>query len=140
MLTGEPVSQQQTTQRSVSLQEEQQAAKFTKVILPIPKIPGAIFQKMGRQYRAEAGALSRRHADRLRYRLVRYGDRSTARLIARVYIDLSFYDEMKNKLGADGDFAGLRDCSRGRHHAAAGIESSASALRNTRRRLKLACR
>ncbi len=22
-----------------------------------------------------------------------------------VYIDLSFYDEMKNKLGADGDFA-----------------------------------
>nr|VUD29562.1 YpfJ protein, zinc metalloprotease superfamily [Raoultella sp. NCTC 9187] len=41
MLTGEPVSQQQTTtQRSISPQEEQ-AAKFTKVILADTKTPGA---------------------------------------------------------------------------------------------------
>ena len=51
MLTGEPVSQQQTTtQRSISPQEEQ-AAKFTKVILADTEDTwGAIFQKMGRQY------------------------------------------------------------------------------------------
>ncbi|KJG66380.1 hypothetical protein UA70_09440, partial [Raoultella planticola] len=51
MLTGEPVSQQQTTtQRSISPQEEQ-AAKFTKVILADTEDTwGAIFEKMGRQY------------------------------------------------------------------------------------------
>lgn len=51
MLTGEPVSQQQTTtQRSISPQEEQ-AAKFTKVILADTEdTQGRHLPKMGRQY------------------------------------------------------------------------------------------
>ncbi len=73
MLTGEPVSQQQTTtQRSVSPQEEQ-AAKFTKVILADTEDTWALSSKDGPSVPAEAGALSRRHADRSRYRPVRYG-------------------------------------------------------------------
>ncbi|MFU8627285.1 neutral zinc metallopeptidase [Raoultella ornithinolytica] len=106
MLTGEPVSQQQTTtQRSVSPQEEQ-AAKFTRVILADTEDTwGAIFEKMGRQYPQP--------------KLVLYPGATrtgcgTGQSVmgpfycpadSTVYIDLSFYDEMKNKLGADGDFA-----------------------------------
>ena len=51
MLTGEPVSPQQTTtQRSISPQDEE-AAKFTMVILADTEDTwGAIFKDMGRQY------------------------------------------------------------------------------------------
>ena len=106
LLTGEPVSQQQTTtQRSVSPQEEQ-AAKFTKVILADTEDTwGAIFQKMGRQYPQPKLVL---------YRGATRTGCGTGQSVmgpfycpadSTVYIDLSFYDEMKNKLGADGDFA-----------------------------------
>ncbi|VTM86276.1 Predicted metalloprotease [Raoultella ornithinolytica] len=106
MLTGEPVSQQQTTtQRSISPQEEQ-AAKFTKVILADTEDTwGAIFQKMGRQYPQPKLVL---------YRGATRTGCGTGQSVmgpfycpadSTVYIDLSFYDEMKNKLGADGDFA-----------------------------------
>ncbi|HBM3269973.1 neutral zinc metallopeptidase [Klebsiella michiganensis] len=105
MLTGEPVSQQQTTQRSISPQDEE-AAKFTKVILADTEDTwGAIFKDMGRQYPQP--------------KLVMY--RGATRTVcgtgqsvmgpfycpadSTVYIDLSFYDEMRNKLGAGGDFA-----------------------------------
>ncbi|KLU44397.1 KPN_02809 family neutral zinc metallopeptidase [Klebsiella michiganensis] len=105
MLTGEPVSQQQTTQRSISPQDEE-AAKFTKVILADTEDTwGAIFKDMGRQYPQP--------------KLVMYrgGTRTacgTGQSVmgpfycpadSTVYIDLSFYDEMRNKLGAGGDFA-----------------------------------
>ena len=106
MLTGEPVSQQQTTtQRSISPQEEQ-AAKFTKVILADTEDTwGAIFQKMGRQYPQPKLVLYRG--------ATRTGCGQGQSVMgpfycpadSTVYIDLSFYDEMKNKLGADGDFA-----------------------------------
>ena len=105
MLTGEPVSQQQTTQRSISPQDEE-AAKFTKVILADTEDTwGAIFKDMGRQY-PQPKLVMYRGATRTAC--------GTGQSVmgpfycpadSTVYIDLSFYDEMKNKLGADGDFA-----------------------------------
>ncbi len=51
MLTGEPMPQQQTsTQRSISPKDDE-AAKFTSVILAYyRRYRGPIFEKMGRQY------------------------------------------------------------------------------------------
>ncbi|MBN0437967.1 neutral zinc metallopeptidase, partial [Pseudomonas aeruginosa] len=51
MLTGEPMPQQQTsTQRSISPKDDE-AAKFTSVILATTEDTwGPIFEKMGRQY------------------------------------------------------------------------------------------
>ena len=106
MLTGEPVSQQQTTtQRSISPQDEE-AAKFTKVILADTEDTwGAIFKDMGRQY-AQPKLVMYRGATRTAC--------GTGQSVmgpfycpadSTVYIDLSFYDEMRNKLGAGGDFA-----------------------------------
>lgn len=105
MLTGEPVSQQQTTQRSISPQDEE-AAKFTKVVLADTEDTwGAIFKDMGRQY-PQPKLVMYRGATRTAC--------GTGQSVmgpfycpadSTVYIDLSFYDEMRNKLGAGGDFA-----------------------------------
>ncbi|MGK3041756.1 KPN_02809 family neutral zinc metallopeptidase [Klebsiella michiganensis] len=105
MLTGEPVSQQQTTQRSISPQDEE-AAKFTKVILADTEDTwGAIFKDLGRQY-PQPKLVMYRGATRTAC--------GTGQSVmgpfycpadSTVYIDLSFYDEMRNKLGAGGDFA-----------------------------------
>lgn len=105
MLTGEPVSQQQTTQRSISPQDEE-AAKFTKVILADTEDTwGAIFKDMGRQY-PQPKLVMYRGATRTAC--------GTGQSVmgpfycpadSTVYIDLSFYDEMQSKLGAGGDFA-----------------------------------
>ncbi|MEN0616666.1 neutral zinc metallopeptidase [Klebsiella indica] len=106
MLTGEPLSQQQTTnQRSISPQDDE-AATFTKVVLADTEDTwGAIFNDMGNQYRQP--------------RLVMYRGSTptgcgTGQSVmgpfycpadSTVYIDLSFYDDMKTRLGAGGDFA-----------------------------------
>ena len=105
MLTGEPVSQQQTTQRSISPQDEE-AAKFTKVILADTEDTwDAIFKDMGRQY-PQPKLVMYRGATRTAC--------GTGQSVmgpfycpadSTVYIGLSFYDEMRNKLGAGGDFA-----------------------------------
>ena len=105
MLTGEPVSQQQTTHRTISPQDEE-AAKFTKVILADTEDTwGAIFKDMGRQY-PQPKLVMYRGATRTAC--------GTGQSVmgpfycpadSTVYIDLSFYDEMRNKLGAGGDFA-----------------------------------
>ena len=106
MLTGEPVSPQQTTtQRSISPQDEE-AAKFTKVILADTEDTwGAIFKDMGRQY-PQPKLVMYRGATRTAC--------GTGQSVmgpfycpadSTVYIDLSFYDEMQSKLGAGGDFA-----------------------------------
>lgn len=105
MLTGEPVSQQQTTQRSISPQDEE-AAKFTKVILADTEDTwGAIFKDMGRQY-PQPKLVMYRGATRT---ACGTGQSVTGPFYcpadSTVYIDLSFYDEMRNKLGAGGDFA-----------------------------------
>ncbi|MEN4740722.1 neutral zinc metallopeptidase [Pantoea agglomerans] len=106
LLTGGevvPTSQQQ--QRSVSANDDE-AAKFTKVILATTEDTwGKLFQQMNKQYVAPKLVM---------YRGATRTGCGTGQSVMgpfycpadqTVYIDLSFYDEMKTKLGADGDFA-----------------------------------
>lgn len=104
LLTGEPVAPQ-STQRSISPQDDE-SAKFTSVILATTEdtwVP--IFNEMGKQYQ---------HPRLVMYRGYTSTGCGTGQSVmgpfycpadSTVYIDLSFYDDMKQKLGADGDFA-----------------------------------
>lgn len=102
---GESLTRQQTASRGISPQEEE-AAKFTAVVLADTEDTWQrLFSQMGRTYQEP--------------RLVMYRDATPTGCGAgqsvmgpfycpadgTVYIDLSFYDEMKDKLGAGGDFA-----------------------------------
>ncbi|HKN05384.1 MAG TPA: neutral zinc metallopeptidase [Buttiauxella sp.] len=101
---GQPV-QQQSTPRSISPNDDE-AAKFTSVILATTEDTwGQIFQKMGRTYQQPKLVM---------YRGATRTGCGTGQSVmgpfycpadSTVYIDLSFYDEMTGKLGADGDFA-----------------------------------
>ena len=106
LLTGgevAPTSQQQ--QRSVSPNEDE-AAKFTRVMLATTEDTwGKLFQQMNKQYVAPKLVM---------YRGATRTGCGTGQSVMgpfycpadqTVYIDLSFYDEMKTKLGAGGDFA-----------------------------------
>ncbi|MBE5252124.1 MAG: neutral zinc metallopeptidase [Enterobacterales bacterium endosymbiont of Blomia tropicalis] len=106
LLTGEqvtPASQQQ--QRSINSNQDE-AAKFTSVILATTEDTwGNLFQQMNKQYVPPKLVM---------YRGATRTGCGTGQSVMgpfycpadqTVYIDLSFYDEMKNKLGADGDFA-----------------------------------
>ncbi|THB85515.1 neutral zinc metallopeptidase [Pantoea allii] len=106
LLTGgdvAPTSQQQ--QRSVSTNDDE-AAKFTKVILATTEDTwGKLFKQMNKQYVAPKLVM---------YRGATRTGCGTGQSVMgpfycpadqTVYIDLSFYDEMKTKLGAGGDFA-----------------------------------
>lgn len=106
LLTGgevAPTSQQR--QRSVSPNEDE-AAKFTKVMLATTEDTwGKLFQQMNKQYVAPKLVM---------YRGATRTGCGTGQSVMgpfycpadqTVYIDLSFYDEMKTKLGAGGDFA-----------------------------------
>ena len=104
LITGEPVNNS-SQQRAINPQEDE-AAKFTSVIFATTEDTwGQLFEKMGRHYQQP--------------KLVMYRNRittgcGTGQSImgpfycpadSKVYIDLSFYDDMKHKLGANGDFA-----------------------------------
>ncbi|GLR10510.1 hypothetical protein COO59_11945 [Mixta theicola] len=101
---GEPVSQQSNSQR-ISPQDDE-AAKFTSVILATTEDTWQkLFTQMGKQYQPPHLVM---------YRNATRTGCGTGQSImgpfycptdATVYIDLSFYDELKNKLGAGGDFA-----------------------------------
>ncbi|AKL10928.1 TPA: neutral zinc metallopeptidase [Kluyvera intermedia] len=104
LITGEPVNNS-SQQRTITPQEDE-AAKFTSVIFATTEDTwGQLFEKMGRHYQQP--------------KLVMYRNRITTGCgtgqsvmgpfycpaDSKVYIDLSFYDDMKHKLGANGDFA-----------------------------------
>lgn len=104
LITGEPVNNS-SQQRAITPQEDE-AAKFTSVIFATTEDTwGQLFEKMGRHYQQP--------------KLVMYRNRITTGCgtgqsvmgpfycpaDSKVYIDLSFYDDMKHKLGANGDFA-----------------------------------
>lgn len=100
---GQPVSQQ--TSRSVSPNEDE-AAKFTSVILATTEDTwGQIFERQGRTYQQPKLVM---------YRGATRTGCGTGQSVmgpfycpadSTVYIDLSFYDDMNSKLGAEGDFA-----------------------------------
>ncbi|WP_145541169.1 neutral zinc metallopeptidase [Yersinia alsatica] len=109
LLNGsDPMSQSQTQQsppRSVSVKDDQYA-KFTSVVLADTEDTWKpIFQKMGRTYQEPKLVM---------YRGATHTGCGTGQSVmgpfycpadSTVYIDLSFYEDMKNKLGAGGDFA-----------------------------------
>ncbi|WP_174634581.1 neutral zinc metallopeptidase [Yersinia thracica] len=109
LLNGsDPMSQTQTQPRSQSAvsAKDDQYAKFTSVVLADTEDTWKpIFQKMGRSYQEPKLVM---------YRGATRTDCGTGQSVmgpfycpadSTVYIDLSFYEDMKNKLGADGDFA-----------------------------------
>lgn len=106
LLTGGGSSQlQQQSSQSINPNEDE-AAKFTSVILATTEDTWAQqFQQMGKTYQKPKLVM---------YRGVTRTGCGTGQSAmgpfycpadSTVYIDLSFYDEMKNSLGADGDFA-----------------------------------
>ncbi|MBS1203323.1 MAG: hypothetical protein H6R25_222 [Proteobacteria bacterium] len=105
LLTGQPITTAPQQQRSISPQEDE-SARFTSVIFASTEDTWSeIFQKMGRNYSQPKLVMYRNHTNT---------GCGTGQSImgpfycpadSKVYIDLSFYDEMKNKLGAGGDFA-----------------------------------
>lgn len=104
LLTGQPISQQ-STQPSISPNDDE-AAKFTSVILATTEDTWSqIFGQSGKQYQQPRLVM---------YRGATRTGCGTGQSVmgpfycpadSTVYIDLSFYDDMKKKLGADGDFA-----------------------------------
>lgn len=109
LLNGsDPMSQSQTQPRSQSAvsAKDDQYAKFTSVVLADTEDTWKpIFQEMGRSYQEPKLVM---------YRGATRTGCGTGQSVmgpfycpadSTVYIDLSFYEDMKNKLGADGDFA-----------------------------------
>ncbi|AHM75264.1 KPN_02809 family neutral zinc metallopeptidase [Yersinia hibernica] len=109
LLNGnDPMSQTQSPSRSQSpvSAKDDQYAKFTSVVLADTEDTWKpIFQKMGRAYQEPKLVM---------YRGATRTGCGTGQSVMRpfycpadstVYIDLSFYEDMKNKLGAGGDFA-----------------------------------
>lgn len=107
LLTGESSTMSQPAQQRKGVNPEQdEAAKFTSVILATTEDTWQkIFSQMGKNYAAPKLVM---------YRGATRTGCGTGQSVmgpfycpadSTVYIDLSFYDEMKTKLGADGDFA-----------------------------------
>lgn len=100
---GAPVSQ---PQRQVNLAQDNEAGKFTSVILATTEDTWSkLFQQMGKQYVPPKLVMYRgatpTHCGTGQSAMGPFycpADQS-------VYIDLSFYDDMKTKLGAGGEFA-----------------------------------
>ncbi|MBP2167827.1 putative metalloprotease [Erwinia toletana] len=105
LLTGEQPTTQQSSQQSISPNDDE-AAKFTSVILATTEDTWQkLFQQMDKPWQAPKLVM---------YRGATRTGCGTGQSVMgpfycpadqTVYIDLSFYDQMKNKLGADGDFA-----------------------------------
>ncbi|MBW5823910.1 zinc metallopeptidase [Yersinia kristensenii] len=109
LLNGsDPMSQTQTQPRSQSAvsAKDDQYAKFTSVVLADTEDTWKpIFQQMGRSYQEPKLVM---------YRGATRTGCGTGQSVmgpfycpadSTVYIDLSFYEDMRNKLGAGGDFA-----------------------------------
>ncbi|MEX3020196.1 neutral zinc metallopeptidase [Kluyvera sp. STS39-E] len=106
LMTGQPIGQQQSSQQRVSNPNDDEAAKFTSVILATTEDTWAQqFKEMGKTYQPPRLVM---------YRGATRTGCGTGQSVmgpfycptdTTVYIDLSFYDDMKSKLGAGGDFA-----------------------------------
>lgn len=105
-LLNEPTTQSQPQRQEVSQPAKDPLAKFTSVMLASTEDAwGEIFQQSGNLYQAPKLVLYRG--------ATRTGCGQGQSVMGpfycpadrTVYIDLSFYQEMRDKLGADGDFA-----------------------------------
>ncbi|MDM5055090.1 neutral zinc metallopeptidase [Aeromonas dhakensis] len=105
-LLNEPTSQTQPQRQEMSQPAKDPLARFTSVMLASTEDAwGEIFQQSGSRYQAPKLVLYRGST--------RTGCGQGQSVMGpfycpadrTVYIDLSFYQEMRDKLGADGDFA-----------------------------------
>ncbi|MFM5115513.1 neutral zinc metallopeptidase [Aeromonas hydrophila] len=105
-LLSEPTTQSQPQRQEMSQPAKDPLARFTSVILASTEDAwGEIFQQSGSRYQAPKLVLYRG--------ATRTGCGQGQSVMGpfycpadrTVYIDLSFYQEMRDKLGADGDFA-----------------------------------
>ena len=105
-LLSEPTTQSQPLRQEVSQPAKDPLARFTSVMLASTEDAwGEIFQQSGSRYQAPKLVLYRGST--------RTGCGQGQSVMGpfycpadrTVYIDLSFYQEMRDKLGADGDFA-----------------------------------
>ncbi|EIS3738533.1 neutral zinc metallopeptidase [Aeromonas hydrophila] len=105
-LLSEPTTQSQPQRQEMSQPAKDPLAKFTSVMLASTEDAwGDIFQQSGSRYQAPKLVLYRGST--------RTGCGQGQSVMGpfycpadrTVYIDLSFYQEMRDKLGADGDFA-----------------------------------
>ncbi|MCR3910319.1 zinc metallopeptidase [Aeromonas hydrophila] len=105
-LLSEPTTQSQPLRQEVSQPAKDPLARFTSVMLASTEDAwGEIFQQSGSRYQAPKLVLYRG--------ATRTGCGQGQSVMGpfycpadhTVYIDLSFYQEMRDKLGADGDFA-----------------------------------
>lgn len=105
-LLSEPTTQSQPQRQEMSQPAKDPLARFTSVMLASTEDAwGEIFQQSGSRYQAPKLVLYRG--------ATRTGCGQGQSVMGpfycpadrTVYIDLSFYQEMRNKLGADGDFA-----------------------------------
>ncbi|MHA2756936.1 KPN_02809 family neutral zinc metallopeptidase [Aeromonas dhakensis] len=105
-LLNEPASQTQPQRQEMSQPAKDPLARFTSVMLASTEDAwGEIFQQSGSRYQAPKLVLYRG--------ATRTGCGQGQSVMGpfycpadrTVYIDLSFYQEMRDKLGADGDFA-----------------------------------
>jgi predicted metalloprotease len=113
-LGGDPTPMMQEMERNAAAQpgqaqtspEDEERAQFVSVVLAdTEEVWGSQFRKLGKPYREPTLVMFRDQVQSA------CGFQSAATgpfycpLDSKVYIDLGFFDEMKNKLGADGDFA-----------------------------------
>ncbi|MCC0181583.1 zinc metallopeptidase [Aeromonas hydrophila] len=105
-LLSEPTTQSQPQRQEISQPAKDPLARFTSVMLASTEDAwGEIFQQSGSRYQAPKLVLYRG--------ATRTGCGQGQSVMGpfycpadrTVYIDLSFYQEMRDKLGADGDFA-----------------------------------
>lgn len=108
LVTGEPIgttSQQKTQNRQLSPQDEQ-LADFTSVMLAsIEDVWQSEFNKLGKQYQQPTLVIYRNGTTTACGQGKAFMGPFYCPADSKVYIDLSFYNDMKTKLGAGGEFA-----------------------------------
>jgi len=106
LLTGDGSTVQQTTQRQHATPDDDRAAKFSSVVFAMTEDTWQqLFSQMGKTWQSPTLVMYRGQTP------TACGTGQSAMgpfycpADRKVYIDLSFYDDMKTKLGADGEFA-----------------------------------
>ncbi|MDV5224572.1 neutral zinc metallopeptidase [Providencia rettgeri] len=108
LVTGEPIGNttSQQTQRSAASPQEEQLADFTSVMLASTEdVWQAEFKQIGKQYQQPKLVIYRNGTSTACGQGQAFMGPFYCPADSKVYIDLSFYNDMKTKLGAGGEFA-----------------------------------
>ncbi|MFY3768388.1 neutral zinc metallopeptidase [Providencia manganoxydans] len=108
LVTGEPIGNttSQQTQRSAASPQEEQLADFTSVMLASTEdVWQAEFKQIGKQYQQPKLVIYRNGTSTECGQGQAFMGPFYCPADSKVYIDLSFYNDMKTKLGAGGEFA-----------------------------------